>query len=385
MDPASFVLTEEQLAFQEQVRQFSRKELVDGYLVRAMSEEFMYAESKKIADAGLLDLVLSEEHGGQGADLISFGLAVEEVSYGDPSCVFLVLTGNLLTSLLGRHPSKALRDWVPRIGSGSALGCVALTEPSAGSDAKALTTRATRVPGGWRLNGEKTSVTMAAHADVALVMAQTGEHGDAKGIGAFLVELADPSLSRQRFSDPGFKPLGRGSIMMTDTFVPDEYVVGEPGAGFSLIMREFDLSRAIIALMSTGAARRALDSAIEYSKQRHAFGKPLAAHQGVSFVIAEHATYLEAVRALALHTLGLRQADQAHTMQAAMLKWWGPQVAFNAIQACIVLHGHVAWSDEMPLQSLLRDVSAYQIGDGTPQIQKLVVARQLIGREAVSG
>lgn len=149
-------------------------------------------------------------------------------------------------------------------------------------------------------------------------------------------------------------------------------------------MAQFDLSRTLIALTCVGSAQRALDSAAAYSRDRTAFGKPLAANQGVSFPIAEHTTYLEAVRALAYRTLGLRMAGQPHTTQAAMLKWWAPRAAFAAIQEAVVLHGQVGWSDEMPLQSLLRDISGYQIGDGTPQIQKIIIARDVIGRAATT-
>jgi cyclohexanecarboxyl-CoA dehydrogenase len=382
VDESPLTLSADHRLFQDNTRRWVRSELIDGYLARSKTEDFPHLEAKKMADAGLCSLLLPTEDGGQGADLISFGLAVEEVAYGDPSCAFVALSANLMAGMLCRHQSEALRNWARLVAAGEAYGCIALTEPSAGSDASAIRTRAVRVPNGWRLSGEKTSVSMSPHANVSLVLAQTGELGDARGIGAFLVNLDDTSISRQRFEDPGVKPLGRGAITMDETFVPDDHVVAEPGVGFAAIMREFDLSRTIIALMSTGPARRALDMAIEYSKVRQSFGKPLAAHQGVSFVIAEHATYVEAARALAFQTLGLRQAGQPHTAQAAMLKWWAPQVAFNAIQACVVLHGHMGWSEEMPLQSLLRDVSGYQIGDGTPQIQKMVIARHLIGREA---
>lgn len=312
------------------------------------------------------------------------GLACEEVSYADPSCGYLVFGANVAASLLATHGAPTVvKEWVPKLVRGEAVCCVALTEPECGSDASALTTRAERVGGGWRLTGEKTSVTQASHADVAIVLAQTDPVKKARGIAAFLVRTDDSSVSSQSFVDPGFKPLGRGSITMDHTFVSDEFVVGAPGAGFALIMREFDLTRTLIALLVTGAAQRAIDSAIEYSQRRTSFGKPLSAYQGVTFPIAEHSTYLEAVRALALHTLGLRMCGKPHTTQAAMLKWWAPQVAFNAINDSIVLHGQVGWSDELPLQALLRDVSAYQIGDGTPQIQKLIIARELIGREVM--
>jgi cyclohexanecarboxyl-CoA dehydrogenase len=335
---------------------------------------------KRLAAAGLLALTLDEDRGGQGADLLALGLAGEEVGYADPNLGYVLFATNLLVPLLAGHPQAAVQEWAARIAAGDALGCFAVTEPDGGSDAAALRTRAERVAGGWALTGEKTSVTQAPHADVAVVLAQTAPGSRARGIGCFLVETADPTVSSQRFADPGFKPLGRGSITMDATLVPDERVLAEPGAGFQQVMAEFDLSRTLIALTCVGAAHRALDLAVTHVTQREAFGRPLAANQGVSFPIAEHTTYLEAVRSLAYRTLGLRMAGEPHTTQAAMLKWWAPRVAFAAIQEAVVLHGHLGWSEEMPLQALLRDVSGYQIGDGTPQIQKIIIARDLLGR-----
>ncbi|MDT7566969.1 MAG: cyclohexanecarboxyl-CoA dehydrogenase [Pseudonocardiales bacterium] len=381
----TFVLDDDHLDFQRETRRFARTELLEGYHARAGSTQFPYAEQKKLAAAGLTNLCLPEADGGQGGDLIALGLACEEVSYADPNCGYLVFSTNVLVSMLAGHSSPAVREWAAGVAAGDVLGCWAVTEPSVGSDAGALSTRAERVAGGWRLTGEKTSVTMAPHADLAVVLAQTEPGSKAKGIGAFLVRTDDDTVSSQRFDDPGFKPLGRGSITMDATMVPDDHVLAPPGAGFGMVLREFDLSRTLIAMLCVGSAQRALDSAIAYSRERTTFGRPLAANQGVSFPIAEHATYLAAVRALALHTLGLRQAGQPHTTQAAMLKWWAPKVAFNAIQESVVLHGQVGWSDELPLQSLLRDISGYQIGDGTPQIQKMIIARDLIGRDAMGG
>lgn len=381
----AFVLDEVHLDFRRTVRDLARGEFLDSYLRRAASTEFPHAELKKLAAAGLLDLTLAAELGGQGADLLALGLACEEVAYADPNLGYLLFSTNSLVTLLAAHPSPAVGRWSPLAATGDALGCWAVTEPGTGSDAAALRTRAERVAGGWLLTGEKTSITLAPHADIAVVLAQTDPALKARGIGCFLVECADPTVSSQRFADPGFKPLGRGSVTMDATFVPDERVLAEPGSGFGRVMAEFDLSRTLIALTCVGAAQRALDTAAAYAKERTSFGRPLAANQGVSFPIAEHTTYLAAVRALAHQTLGLRMAGQEHTTQAAMLKWWAPRVAFAAIQEAVVLHGQVGWSDEMPLQSLLRDVSGYQIGDGTPQIQKIIIARDVLGRAAVGG
>jgi cyclohexanecarboxyl-CoA dehydrogenase len=377
---APFVLDEDHRAFRRSVRDLARTEFLPGYRERAACEEFPYAQVARLAAAGLLDLTLAEEHGGQGGDLIALGLACEEVGYADPNLGYVLFATNLTVTLLAEHPEPVVRDWAARIAAGEALGCFAVTEPGGGSDAAAGRTRAQRVDGGWRLTGEKTSVTQAPHADVAIVLAQTEPGSRARGLGCFLVETADPGVTSQRFADPGFRPLGRGSITMDGTFVPDERVLAEPGRGLQRILAEFDLSRTLIALTCVGAAQRALDLAAVHVREREAFGRPLAANQGVSFPIAEHTTYLEAVRALTWTTLGRRMAGEPHTTQAAMLKWWAPRVAFAAIQEAVVLHGHLGWSEEMPLQALLRDVSGYQIGDGTPQIQKIVIARDVLGR-----
>lgn len=377
-----FVLDQDHLDFQRTVRGLARTEFLDSYHERAAQTEFPHRELKILADAGLTNMTVPEEAGGQGADLVALGLAVEEISYADPNLGYVLFSTNLAVALLAAQQQEAIRRWAHVLAAGDALGCFAVTEPDGGSDASALRTKAERVDGGWVLTGEKTSVTQAPHADVAIVLAQTDPALKARGIGCFLVECADSTVSAQRFADPGFKPLGRGSVTMDATFVPDERVLAVPGRGFQQVMAEFDLSRTLIGLTCAGSAQRAIDMAAAYAKDRAAFGKPLAANQGVAFPIAEHTTYLAAVRALAYQTLGLRMAGQPHTTQAAMLKWWAPRVAFAAIQDAIVLHGQVGWSDEMPLQSLLRDVSGYQIGDGTPQIQKIIIARDVIGREA---
>jgi cyclohexanecarboxyl-CoA dehydrogenase len=380
-----FTLSEDHLAFRQSVRTLARSRYADSMLARSQSDKFPLPEFAELGEAGLLGLLISESAGGQGGDALAVGIAVEELAYADPSIAYLAFAANVSNALLAAHGSDAVRErWVTRGIAGEAVICLALTEPGAGSDAANLSTRATRVDGGWQISGEKTSITQAVHADVAIVVAQTKPGSGVKGIGMFLVDMDDPTVTTQPIRDPGFKPLGRGSIFLDSVFVPDSHVLGEIGSGFGMVMHEFDLSRTLIALMNIGTAQRALDMAIEYSKQRQTFGRPLAANQGVSFVIAEHSTYVSAVRALGYHALGLRMAGQPHTSEAAMLKWWGPLVAHNTIRDCIVLHGQVGWSDEMPLQAMLRDVSGCMIGDGTPQIQKLVIARELIGKEVLA-
>jgi cyclohexanecarboxyl-CoA dehydrogenase len=374
--------TEEHGLFRESVRAFARKHFADGYLARAESEEFPTAEYKRLGDQGLLGLLVGQDLGGQGADEIAAGIACEELAWADFNVCYLVFSGAVTGRLLEQHCPGG-REWLDRSIAGQDFVALALTEPGVGSDAAALTTRAEKVDGGWRLYGEKSSITGAAHASAALTFARTGGPG-ARGVTAFLVPL-DETVARQTFRDPGFKPLGRGALTFEGTFVPDDHLIGEVGRGFNIVMNEFDFTRALIGLMAIGCAQRALDMTIAYTSERKTFGRTIAQYQGVSFKVAEHDTMLEAARALSYRALALRSAGRPHTKQASMIKWWVPRLAFDAIQDCIVLHGHVAWSDELPLQQMLRDISGMQIGDGTPQIQKLVIARHLYGREALEG
>ncbi|OLT41648.1 hypothetical protein BJF85_04245 [Saccharomonospora sp. CUA-673] len=367
--------------FRETVRALARNTFMDGYLSRAKSECYPYDTLRTLGRNGLLGLCIPEEMGGQGAGLQALGIACEEISYADNACGYQVFATNVTANLLTRFATQEVRErWLQPVMDGDVVAAIALTEPDTGSDAQALSTKATRVDGGWELSGEKTSITQAPDATVSIVVARSSE---SDRISAFVVPMDQSGISRQRFEDPGFRPVGRGSLVLDSVFVPESHLLGNDGEGFSLIMKEFDLTRTLIALMAVGIAQRAIDLTIEHAKNRTTFGKPLSHYQGVTFPIAEHLTYLRAIRALAASALQAPGQDRPSTVDAAMLKWWAPQVAFQAVQDCIVLHGHLGWSEELPLQALLRDVAGFQIGDGTPQIQKLIIARHAIGPEVM--
>jgi cyclohexanecarboxyl-CoA dehydrogenase len=370
---APFTFSDEHELFRDSVRGFARSKLADGYLERATSDAFPEDAFALLAGQGLVGMTAPEHVGGQAADPMSYGIAVEELAWADFNLAEMVFSSSLLVLLL--TGSQAAEDAAAAVVAGTRQIALALTEPGAGSDAASLSTRALPVEGGWRLYGEKTSITAAPHADCAVAFATT----PAGGSTAFLVDL-DDSVGRQRFKDPGNRPIGRGSLTFEGTFVPRENRLSPEGRGFHDAMRLFDLSRPVIALMACGVAQRAIDMTVAYVKERVAFGRPVSQFQGVSFVLAENDTRIELARSLAYRTLGLRMAGLPHTRQAAMLKWWGPASAYQAIHECVILHGHVGWSEELPLQQMLRDVSGMEIGDGTPQIQKLVVARELLGR-----
>jgi cyclohexanecarboxyl-CoA dehydrogenase len=371
-----FTFTEEQQLFRDAMRGFARSRFAATYHARAQSEAFPEAEYRQLVEQGLLGLLVPEHLGGQGADPMAYALAMEELSWADITLSDLILPPTIVSVLL--TGSDAAEEAAAGIADGSRRIGLCLTEPGGGSDSRQLATRAEPEPGGWRLYGEKTSVTSAAYLDWAVVFART----PAGGATAFLVEL-DDTVSRQRFRDPGMLPVGRGALTFDGTFVPEARRLSEEGRGFQLVLAVFDLSRTVIALMACGAAQRALELTADYVKERSTFGRALSQYQGVSFTLAEHDTKLELTRALAYRSIGLRMAGRPHGREAAMVKWWGPTAAVQAIHDCVILHGHYGYSEELPLQQLMRDVSALEIADGTPQIQKLVIARRLLGREAV--
>jgi cyclohexanecarboxyl-CoA dehydrogenase len=370
----------------------------DGYLARANSDEFPWDLAQKMAAQGLLGLGVSEENGGQGrlGETISkthLGIAHEELAYADFYLSQIAYTTNLTGPLLERFlPAAAGPDWVRGIVEGRHIIALALTEPGSGSDARAMRTRAVRTDGGWLVSGEKTSITFAPHAKAVITFAKaaTGGKGDKDGKGdkggvtAFLIPFDAKGVTQQRFKDTGWRPLGRSGIFYDDVFVPDEMVIGTVGGGFRLVMSEFDYTRSVMGLMTTGVARRALDITIGHVKNRTAFGRPVAANQGVSFPIAEDATRLEAARWLTYRALSLADAGRPFNKEAAMVKWYAIDASLQAIRNCVIAHGHLGFSEEYPLQAMLRDISGMEIGEGTPQIQKLVISRAVIGREVTS-
>ncbi|MEU6702067.1 acyl-CoA dehydrogenase family protein [Pseudonocardia sp. NPDC046786] len=379
---SAFLFDEHHAAFRQSVHRFSQDKLAAGYLERARSTAFFWDVYRLLGEHGLLGLGVSEANGGQGADLIAVGIACEEVARADFNVAFAMFNSAIAGGMLERNLQPALRaEWLPGLISGELLTGLALTEPDSGSDAQAMRTRATKVDGGWLLNGEKTSASLAAHAHGLIVFAKSSPERTSREVTAFFVPLDAPGVTRRPFDDTGFRPIGRAAVSFEDTFVSDKHLMGEIGRGFPMVLGEFDYTRALLGLLTIGTAMTAIDLTVEYAKKREAFGQPIAKFEGVTFPLAEHATYIEGVRWLCHHTLALRQAGLPHTKEAAMIKWWGPRTAVQAIHDCIVLHGHVAYSEDLPLQQMLRDVSGLEIGDGTPQIQKLIVAREIFGRE----
>ncbi|HRH85253.1 MAG TPA: acyl-CoA dehydrogenase family protein [Rubrivivax sp.] len=380
------VLTDDQKALQETARRFARERLLPQYQKREKSGELDRELIAEMGRLGLLGTDLPEELGGLGVDAVTTGLIAEELAYGDFNVSAVPVGISLNGAILMRHaPPEVVREWVPRMTRGEAVVAICLTEPRGGSDASNLMLKARREGDHYVINGEKTSITFADRADAYLIFARTGrpEEG-AKGVSAFFIPYeGTKGISRTKFDDVGSAIIGRGSVFFDDVRVPLSHRLGDEGKGFTQVMQGFDYSRALIGLQCVGAAQASLDEAWDYSKEREAFGRPIGQFQGVSFPLAEGESQIAAVRQLCYHALALRDAGLPHTSEAAMCKWMGPRNAFDVIHQCLLTFGHYGWSKDLPHQQRMRDVMGLEIGDGTAQIMKLIIARERIGRAAV--
>jgi cyclohexanecarboxyl-CoA dehydrogenase len=380
------IFDDDQIALLDVARRFAREKLKPYYQKRGETETVIdRGLLKEMGSLGLIGVDMPEEYGGLGASGVTAGMITEAIAYGDFNISYMQLLGSLMGMILHRNASPELaRHWVGRLVAGEAIIALGLTEPRGGSDASNLQLKARRDGNEYVLSGEKTSITFADQADSIILFARTGKPDEgARGVTAFLVPLNLPGIQRTRFDDVGSRNIGRGSVFFDDVRIPAENRIGEEGKGFTQVMQGFDYSRILIALQCLGAAQASIDEAWEYTKERQAMGAPLAQYQGVTFPLAEFETLISACRQLCYHALALRDADQPHTAEAAMVKWMAPKTSFDAIHQCILTLGHYGWSKDLPHQQRLREVMGLEIGDGTAQIMKMIIARERVGRMAV--
>jgi cyclohexanecarboxyl-CoA dehydrogenase len=384
--PLNFSISADQEALVNVARGFGERRLAPYYKQREQEGAFDRATLRAMGGLGLFGVELPEEYGGLGLDCTTAGLVLEAICRSDYNIGQLMVTISLTGAIMARHGDPGVvAPWLRGVLAGEMVPAIALTEPGGGSDAANLTLRATRDGDTYVLDGEKTSTSFAAQAEFAIVGARTGPPSSgARGISAFLVPLDLPGIKTSEFDDFGGRCAGRGSVHFDGVAIPATHLIGRENEGFIQVMQGFDYSRALIGLQCLAVARQSLDETWLSTAERTSFGKPLIANQGVSFPLAEAETQVEACRLLCLKTLWLKDQGMPHTAEAAMCKWWGPKLAFDTVQTCLLLNGHGAYTEEMPYAQRLRDVLGLQIGDGTAQIMKLVIARHKVGRSAVS-
>lgn len=380
-----FSLTDEQTAFKETARKFAADRLAPDYMKREESGAIDRDLMREMGALGLVGPDLPEAVGGLGVGSVASGIITEQIAYGDFNVSYVQLLASLMGNLVCAHATPDIvSEWVPKLVKGEVIFGLGLTEPRGGSDAANAIVRAEKSGNGYIINGEKTSATFSDQMDAMVLFARTGtpEEG-ARGVSAFFVPMGEPGITTTRFRDVGTKIIGRGSVFFDNVKLPADHLMGAEGAGFIQVMQGFDYSRALIGLQCIAAAQASLDETWQYTTERETFGAPIAQYQGVTFPLAEAETMLNAARLICYQTLDLRDRGQAHTTEAAMAKWFAPKTAVDVIHQCLLTHGHYGYTMDLPHQQRLRDVMGLEIGDGTAQIMKLIIAREKIGAIAV--
>lgn len=379
-----FGLNSEQQLLQSTLHDFSKRELEPHYMSRDRDADLPRELVRKLGELGVLAPMVDPRFGGSGLDYVSLGIAHEELSRGDFNASYVLLLAALVGAIIVRNGDERQQTaYLPPICRGELLSALAITEPSGGSDAAHIKMQARRDGDTYILNGEKTSISFASSASTALVMARSGTLDEgARGVSAFYVDLNSPGVSRTRFRDLGSRAVGRGSLFFDSVRVPADSRIGAEGAGFIQVMQGFDFSRSMIGLMCIGAAQQSVDETCAYVAERQAFGASLARFEGVSFPLAEAAVKLRAARLLCYEALWRKDRDEPHGWISAGAKWLAPELAAQVLHQCLLLHGHLGFSLDLPHQQRMRDVIGLEIGDGTAQIMKTLVAREIIGKEA---
>jgi alkylation response protein AidB-like acyl-CoA dehydrogenase len=379
-----FELTSEQELIRASAREFAEREIVPHARDWDRAEEIDSALVPKLAAAGYLGAGWDEQYGGSELDTVSYALVVEELGKADSSVRGIVsvnvgLAGKTIARF-GTEEQK--REWLPRLATGEALGCYALTEPGCGSDAAALVTRAQRDGGGWVLTGSKTFITLGAWASVALVFARTGGEGP-KGITCFLVPTdADGFESRPIKGKLGLRAQDTAELSLDGVRVRDDNRLGELDGGFGVAMSALDVGRISLAAGCVGIAQGCLDASVAYARERTAFGRLIAGFQLVQELLAEIAVETEAARLLAWRAAALADAHVQHTLESSVAKLYASEVAVRAANNAVQVFGGYGYIDEYPVGKYLRDARVATLYEGTSQIQKLIIGRALTGESA---
>jgi alkylation response protein AidB-like acyl-CoA dehydrogenase len=379
-----FELTSEQELVRAAAREFAEAEIAPHVREWDRAEEIERGLVPKLAEAGFLGAGWSEEYGGSGLDTLSYALVVEELGKVDSNVRGIVSVNvGLVGKTIARFGSEEQkREWLPRLASGEALGCYALTEPGCGSDAAALRTRAERDGEGWVIGGSKIFITLGTWAGVALVFARTGGEGP-RGISCFLVPCDVPGFEARPIKGKlGLRAQDTAELSLDGVRVADDALLGELGGGFRVAMSALDVGRISLAAGCVGIAQGCLDASVAYARERQAFGKPIAGFQLVQELIAEIAVETDAARFLTWRAATLADAKAQHTLESSMAKLYASEVSVRAANAAVQIHGGYGYVDEYPVGKYLRDARVTTLYEGTSQIQKLIIGRALTGESA---
>jgi len=377
----NFQFTEEQLAVKEAAREFAQNELLPGVIERDEKQEYPAAQVKRMAELGFLGMMVDPKYGGGGMDTVSYVLAMEEISKVDASCAVIMSVNNSLVCWgLEKFGSESQKEkYLTRLATGEIIGAFCLSEPEAGSDATMQRTTAEDKGDYYLLNGTKNWITNGGTAGVYLVMAQTHKEKRHHGINALIVEKGQEGfVVGKKENKLGIRGSDTHSLMFTDVKVPKENRIGDDGFGFGFAMKTLNGGRIGIASQALGIASGAFELALKYSQERKAFGKEIFKHQGIQFKLSDMATRIEAARLLCLQAAILKDQGKEFVKEAAMAKLFASQAAMDIAVEAVQIHGGYGFVKEFHVERLMRDAKITQIYEGTSEIQKIVISRELL-------
>ena len=379
--PVRFEYTEEQRLIHRTVREFASRELRPHARRWDAENTFPLHLVPTIASLGLWGMTVPADDGGSGIDTVGMALAIEALAWGDGGIALSVAAHNSLCSgHIARFGSPAQRrTYLPRLASGEALGAWCLTEPGAGSDAAALATRAERRGDRWILDGTKVFVTQGSIAGVYVVMARTDPSAGRRGISAFIVERGTPGLRVGKHEDKlGMRSSDTAEVIFEECAVPATHVIGAPGEGYDQAMRVLEGGRIGIGALALGLGRAALDASVEYARERRAFGRPIGDLQAIQWMIADMATELDAAEVLVMDAASRAARGEPFRLAASMAKLYASEAASRAANRAVQIHGGYGFIKDYPVERIYRDVKLCEIGEGTSEVQRLIIAREAL-------
>ena len=374
-------LTDAQRSARDTARRFAREKLERWGVEADRTHRYPTEAIAELSKLGMLGVFIPEQYGGAGLDNISYALVIEELAVACASTAVIVSAHSSLASwpILGTGDEKQRDRYLPKMASGEWLGCFALTEPQAGSDAAGQKTRATRDGDSYVINGTKNFITNGPEAAVAIVFANTAPDKGHQGISAFIVETAWPGWQVTRIEDKmGIHGAHSAQLSFSDLRVPRTNLLVGEGEGFKVAMKTLDGGRIGIAAQAIGIARAALEASLKYSQERQTFGRPLASNQAIQWKLADMAVEIDAARLLTLQAASLKDADKPCTKQSAMAKLFAAETAMKAATEAVQIHGGYGYTKEFKVERYFRDAKITEIYEGTSEIQRLVIAGSVL-------
>jgi alkylation response protein AidB-like acyl-CoA dehydrogenase len=376
-----FELNEEQQQVKWSVREFAEAEIAPHVMEWDESQHFPIELWPKIAELGLTGVIFPEEYGGAGMGYVEYATIIEELSRVDGSVGISVAAHNSLCSnhifMYGTEEQK--QKYLVPLAQGKRLGAWGLTEPGAGSDASGTRTTAVRQNGGWVVNGAKNFITHAIHGDTCVAMAVTDRSQRSKGISAFIFEKGMKGFAPSKKENKlGLRASETASVVFEDCHVTEEHLLGEEGKGFVNAMQILDGGRISIAALAVGIAQGAYESAVRYSKEREQFGKPISEFQAIQFKLADMAVQIEAARLLMYRAAYMKDNGKKTTKESSMAKLYASEVSVRVCEEAIQIHGGYGYTKDYPPEKYWRDSKLCTIGEGTSEIQRIIIARELL-------